>query len=85
MTADEARANQERIAETFNLGWWYGVRCEKCCGVFPRLIVPDQTTGRCYYQCEVCGRRTAECEMPWIAEKKWNDHEWTDEGQFSLF
>lgn len=85
MTADEARANQERIAETFDLGWWYGVRCEKCCGVFPRLIVPDGTTGRCYYRCEVCGRRTAECEMPWIAEEKWNNHEWTDEGQFSLF
>lgn len=72
MTAEEAKKNQDRIAEHYNLGWWYGTRCRKCCGVYPKLIMTNDLL-KCFYQCEVCGTRTAPETMPWIAEEAWNN------------
>ena len=44
----------------------------------------DAFGGGCWYECEVCGTRTEEKPMPWIAEKAWNNGELIP-GQFSLF
>lgn len=85
MTKEEAKANQERIEdEGYNLGWWYGTWCEKCCGVFPKFEVSDAFGGGCWYQCEVCGKRTEEKSMPWQARDAWNRHEFL-ESQIRMF
>lgn len=77
MTKEEAKANQDRIAKDFNLSWWYGTRCEKCCGVFPKMGTEGNLSNdKCFYVCEVCGKRTHGFDMPWQAEKAWNDHEY---------
>ena len=87
MTAEEAKANQDRLKSLgYELGWWYGTRCKKCCGVFPKLMISGGMQDTCWYQCEVCGRRTEPQTMPWIAEKVWNKGEHLDEMlQYSLF
>lgn len=84
MTQEEAIANQNRIAQHYKLGWWYGVRCTKCHGVYPKLEVSDALGGGCWYQCEVCGKRTGEKSMPWLAEKAWNNNEFVL-GQIRMF
>ena len=87
MTEAEAKANQDRIiAKGYELGWWYGTRCKKCCGVYPKFKTKD-TFDPCnaYYECEVCGRRTVkEYTMPWLAEEAWNRDEVTDP-QLNIF
>lgn len=76
MTMAEAKANQERIAQHYNLGWWYGTRCAKCCGVYPKFMRRETFDPKAaYYQCEVCGRRTEYYTMPWLAEEAWNKGE----------
>lgn len=30
MTKEEAKANQDRIAKDYDLGFWYGTECEVC-------------------------------------------------------
>ena len=73
MTAEEARANQERIAKHYKLSWWYGTDCNKCCGVYPKLIIGvGGVTDLCRYECEVCGSTTAAFAMPWQARDAWN-------------
>ena len=73
MTREEAKANQDRIAKNYKLSYWYGTDCEKCCGVYPKFC-KGYINGHdmCYYECEVCGKRTNLCEMPWIARDEWN-------------
>ena len=75
MTAEEAKRNQDKIvAEGWSLDFWYGTNCEKCCGVFPKLISPiGGTLDLCRFECEVCGKTTEAFEMPWLAEKAWNE------------
>ena len=87
MTAEEAKAKQDRIAQNYELGWWYGTRCEKCCGVYPKFMVKDtQDPKNAYYQCEVCGKKTKPYTMPWLAEEAWNNHEYeSDYLQMSLW
>ena len=86
MTQEEAKAIQEKIvADGYNLGWWYGIHCEKCCGVFPKLTIKDGFDPRdCSYKCEVCGKRTDNYQMPWQAQEAWNRHEYLEE-QIRLF
>lgn len=78
MTREEAKANQDRIvSDGFDLGWYYGTDCEKCCGVFPKFSTEYNISGGyCFYECEVCGKRTDAFPMPWQAVKAWNGHEW---------
>ena len=84
MTREEAIAHQAELAEHFNLSYWYGTRCKKCCGVFPKFKTSLGFDSKCWYECEVCGTRTAAVSMPWIAEEAWNKGELIP-GQFSLF
>lgn len=76
MTHEEMRAYQEDLASRMNLGWWYGVRCEPCEGVFPRLVtqIGGISLDLCRYECPVCGK-TTRCayQTPWLAERAWNE------------
>lgn len=73
MTAEEAKAKQEEIAKHFDLHFWYGTWCKKCCGVYPKLMTEDNFRGWCWYECEVCGTRTEPQVMPWVARDEWNE------------
>lgn len=85
MTAEEAKAHQDDLERKgFNLAWWYGTGCKKCCGVYPEFKTGGIQNLGCWYECEVCGRKTAPQSMPWIAEKEWNAGN-TNEPQLSLF
>ena len=76
MTRTEAKAIQDDLeARGFKLGWYYGTNCEKCCGVYPKLVSSQQNGAGCWYECEVCGKRTDEHPMPWLARDAWNSHE----------
>ena len=81
MTKQEAIENQTKIAEHYNLGWWYGTNCQKCHDVYPKLMTTGN--GDCYYQCEVCGKRSGSHSMPWLARDDWNSMAVT--GQMSIF
>lgn len=87
MTQQQAIQHQAELAKHYHLGWWYGTRCRKCCGVFPKIVTDSSALNRgCYYECEVCGRKTGWSEMPWIAEERWNAGETTvPVQQMSLF
>lgn len=88
MTALEAKRKQNEIlAQGYDLGWWYGTNCKKCCGVFPKLMFAKTYDPKdCYYQCEVCSKRTELKVMPWQAKEAWNNDECHYESlQMSLF
>lgn len=84
MTREQAIKHQSELAERFNLGFWYGVTCEKCCGVFPKIITGIMPKDRCRYECEVCGTTTEPKDMPWQAAEAWNRHEYVMK-QLTLF
>lgn len=80
---------QEKIAEYkrreifgWNLGWWYGTKCEKCCGFFPELCHRNTNDKNhdTYYRCIACGKQTDYFSMPWVAAEAWNKHEYMGEG-----
>lgn len=84
MTREEAKANQDDIiARGFKLEWWYSTKSTKCCGVFPKFVhVYGVGVDGIKLQCEVCGRETKVCVMPWIAEEEWKKEQ---ERQLSIF
>lgn len=85
MTPQEAKEKQDRLAKQFDLSYWYGTHCNKCCGVYPKLIIGvGGFNDLCRYECEVCGTTTEPCIMPWLAEEVWNDGEFVD-GEVRLF
>ena len=85
MTYEEAKENQDRIARDYNLGWWYGLHCEKCCEVYPKLSTEGNLAGGdCFYECEVCGKRVRGFAMPWLARDAWNRGEFLT-GQLKMF
>ena len=86
MTREDALANQQEIvARGYRLEHWYGTWCKKCCGVYPKFMkVNTQNPKDCYYECEVCGRRTDLYTMPWLARDAWNSDNIL-ENQISLF
>ena len=71
MTIEEAKAEQARIAQHYRLEWYYGTDCTPCCEVFPKFEA-NHSAGYCWYECPVCGKRTAEHPMPWLARDAWN-------------
>ena len=85
-TFEEEMAEQERLRQYFNLGWWYGTNCKKCCGVYPKAMKKDgYDPNDFYYECQICGRRTKPYMMPWIAREAWNRDEVVDNIQLRLF
>lgn len=87
MTAEEALHIQEVLEKRGIIHIYYGTHCRKCCGVYPRLMKKDTTSTKdCYYQCEVCGKRTDLYTMPWLAEEAWNEGRYeSDYRQMSLW
>lgn len=80
MTKEEAKENQDRLSKDYNLSFWYGTNCEKCCDVYPKLDTEgNETCADVFYVCEVCGKRTKGYVMPWLAKEAWNRHEYKDE------
>lgn len=74
MTADEAKENQNQlVADGWSLSFWYGTHCEKCCGVYPKIVTHIPPNDFCRYECEVCGKKTEAFPMPWLAEEAWNE------------
>lgn len=84
MTREEAKKNQDRLSKHYNLSFWYGTNCKKCCGVYPKFRSTDGFESLCWYECEVCGKRTSAESMPWIAEEAWNAGRY-EEGQIKMF
>ena len=85
MTAEEAKRHQDQIvADGWDLGFWYGTKCEKCCGVFPKLITHIGGEQLCRYECEVCRKTTEAYTMPWLARDAWNEGKFIT-AQASLF
>lgn len=72
MTAEEAKRNQDEISKHYKLSYWYGTKCNKCCGVYPKLMATNGHNEMCWYECEVCGTKVEPQSMPWIAEREWN-------------
>lgn len=86
-TAEEVKKEQDRLSERYDLGWWYGTGCKKCCGVYPKFMQKMGFDPKdSWYECEVCGRRTDLFTMPWLAEEAWNKGEtWIEQEQLSLY
>ena len=84
MTADEAKKKQNEIAQHYKLSYWYGTGCDKCCGVYPKFMTGGIQGMDCWFECEVCGKRTEAQSMPWIAEREWNAGRFLDQ-QLRLF
>lgn len=89
MTQREAM-NEQKMLEIkgMDIGWYFGVRCEKCCGVFPRFRKKDTNDKfrDTYYQCDVCGKQTGYYGMPKQAEDAWNNHQFLGAGvQMNMF
>ena len=89
MTQQEAKAEQDRLEMMgYSLGWYFGTRCEKCCGVYPRLMRHDTNDKYhdTYYKCDVCGKQTDYYGMPGTAEEAWNNHKFLGGGvQLNMF
>jgi hypothetical protein len=85
MTQQEAIEEQQRLELIYGkekLGWWFGTRCEKCCGVYPRFQTRNTNDKyhNAYYKCDVCGKQTDYYGMPSQAEEAWNGHKYLGEG-----
>ncbi len=86
-TYEKVKEEQDRLkASGYYLGWWYGVGCKKCCGVYPKAMIKDGFYPKdFYYQCEVCSRRTSPETMPWLASAAWNEGKtYIEDPQLSL-
>jgi hypothetical protein len=73
-----AKAEQDnRERRGYSLSFWYGTRCDKCCGVYPESVTcGHQADEKMYYRCKACGKRTAGVfDMPWEACEAWNNGE----------
>lgn len=83
MTQQEAMREQKLLEiKGMKLGWYFGTRCEKCCGVYPRLQKRNTTDKYhdTYYRCDVCGKQTEYFGMPHQAEEAWNKHQYMGAG-----
>lgn len=65
MTREEAKAEQDRIAEHFNLGWWYGTKCKPCCGVYPKIRTSDGFDARWQCRAPDCNHMGPLWTCPW--------------------
>ncbi len=84
MTREEAIAKQADLAKDYDLSYWYGTNCTKCCDVFPLFKTSQGFDSQCWYECEVCGKKTEPQSMPWLAREAWNRGEFM-QTQMSLW
>ena len=88
MTKSEA-VREQRMLELggWDLGWYFGTDCEKCCDVYPRFHTSGTNANKdCWYECDVCGKRTDLHEMPWVARDAWNKHQFkNNQQQLTIF
>ena len=73
MTREEALKKQTDLAQHYKLQWWYGTDCKLCCGVYPRYVTGGD--GSRWYECDVCGKRTAPKPFRTAARVAWNNEE----------
>lgn len=72
----EVKAEQEEIAKHYKLSWWYYDGGRKCCGVYPKIMIKGpMACDKVYLECEVCGSKTKEYDMPWQACEEWDSME----------
>lgn len=69
-TYEEVKAHQDKLGD--NTGWYYGVTCNKCCGVYPKFCTEQDFKGDGYYLCLVCGKESVHKSMPWQSAEEWN-------------
>lgn len=87
-SSKEEAAVQKKIAKTSDLGFWYGINCEKCCGVYPKFFTETGFEALGYYVCLVYGKESKHNPMSWQSRDAWNNHKysWVPTGyQYSLF
>ena len=83
--AEEA-AHQQKLGKMAQ--YYYGTRCESCCGVKPKFFTDQDFAARGYYVCLVCGKESEHCDMHWQAKEAWNEHRYVyvpDNYQYSMF
>ncbi len=73
---EEEKSEQERISRNYDLSYWYGTGCEKCCGVYPKFYTDQDFSAYGYYVCMVCGKESTHHPMTWQAKDAWNKHEY---------
>ena len=81
-TKEEEKAHQKELGKF--LGFYYGDDMYECCGVFPKFCTTRGFESECYYICEVCGSRTGNCSMEWLAKEEWQ-HEHRPYIQMTVF
>ena len=82
---DEQMSLAKRGAD---LGWYYGTKCEKCCGVFPKFFTEETFAAKGFYVCMVCGKESRHRSMAHLARESWNNGEFVfipDAYQYSIF
>lgn len=86
MNQMEAIAHQKQIVDDgYDLSFWYGTGCTKCHEVFPKLQGGTTEHPGCWYECEVCGKKSELAPMPWVAREYWNAGRMQGVDQLTLF
>ena len=70
-SAEEEKAHQKKLGNS--LGFYYGIGCKKCCGVYPLFLNTLDFADLGYYVCLVCGKEGAHEVMEHLARKAWNE------------
>ena len=69
-TMEEEKEHQKKLGNC--LGFYYGIRCKKCCGVYPAFHTTGGFKDEGYYVCLVCGKESEHQPMEWQARDSWN-------------
>ena len=88
LSKEQAKSEQDRLGK--NVGFYYGTRCKKCCGVYPKFLTEGGFRDFGYYVCPVCGKESMHMPMNWECRDAWNNDRYLwkpmDEGyQFTIY
>lgn len=77
MSKQEAAEKQKKLGNL--LEYYYGTKCDKCCGVYPMIVNEGGFRDFCYFVCPVCGKESKHNPMTWQSREAWNKgaYEWT--------
>lgn len=70
-TAAEEKAHQDKLGDSIR--FYYGLSCNKCCGVYPKFLTDNSPKDLCYYICMVCGKESVHECMTHLAITSWNE------------